>query len=513
MAADYVIGIDQGTSSTKALLLDREGRVVAQTSRPIETDHPHSGWVEQDPAKIVENVAACLPALLEQAGVAAKNVAGIGIDNHTETLVMWERDSGRPVHPAIVWQCRRSAAETETLDKADNRLLIRERTGLDLDPTFTATKLMWVFRHRPDIAEGLRSGAVLWGTLDTWLIWALTGGATYATESGNASRTMLFRIDRLAWDSDLLELFGLSLAALPEVRRSTGPFGLTDRELLGAQIPITGALGDQQASLFGHGCLGPGEFKCTYGTGAFLWMNVGQTYEPSVDPGILQTVAWDLGTPACGTPTCGTPTYAREGFVLSAGAILDWLADNLGLGRNADEIQRKAGQVANSNGVTLIPAIQGLGSPWWSPNVRAALMGMSSATEAAHVCRAALEAVTFQIRRVLEAMASAGADLGGDLRVDGGLTRSDLLMQMQADLLGRPLRRAEIEHLTPYGAGLLAGLGAGLWSNLGAVQKLPRPCTTFEPRDGLHDDLSGRYRDWCAAVERSLAWAQEQGGG
>ncbi len=503
MTGDYVIGVDQGTSSTKALLIGRDGKLVAEADRPIAVAHPEPGWVEQDPMDMVRNVVACVRELLETADVAAKDVAALGLDNHTETLVLWRRDTGEPVQPAIVWQCRRSTAEAESLDSEANRRLIRRRTGLDLDPTFTATKLLWVCHNRPEIAEGLKSGAILFGTVDCWLIWQLTGGRSYATEGSNASRTMLFRIDEMAWDPDLLALFGLEIAELPEVRPSTGPFGACAPEHFGAEIPIRGVLGDQQAALFGHGCLEQGEFKSTYGTGAFVWMNAGSEYRPVEGAGYLQTVAWTLDR----------PTYALEGFVMYAGAVLDWLVDNLSVAKSAAEVAALAEGAGDSAGVALVPAFQGLASPWWAPNARAAVLGMSSATGKGQICHAALEAVCFQVRRVLEDMMSAQVRPSGRVRADGGLTRSAYLLQMQADVLGLPVQRAAMEHLTPFGAGLLAGLGAGVWSDLSAIGGLTGGGSLYDPSRVESADWDGRYGAWCAAVDCVLAWPAGGAGG
>ncbi len=495
--ADYVIGVDQGTSSTKAVLVDQDGRVVAKAGRPIAVSHPEPGWVEQDPESMVANVIACVRELLEVSRIRPEAVAGLGIDNHTETLVLWERESGRPVHPAIVWQCRRSTAEAETVDDADRRRLIRRRTGLDLDPTFTATKLGWIFRHRPEIAEGIRAGRVLWGTVDCWLVWRLTGGAVYATESSNAARTMLFDIGALNWDAELIDLFELALPSLPELRASSGPFGACHSSHFGAQTAITAALGDQQAALLGHACLRPGEFKSTYGTGAFVWMNAGHEYRPVEKAGYLQTVAWHLDR----------PTYALEGFVMYAGAILDWLVDRLELCEDPGEVVRCAERAGSSGGVALVPAFQGLASPWWDPNARAALFGLAGDSGKGEICHAALEAVCFQVRRVLDGMASAAVTPCGVVRADGGLTRSDYLLQMQADILGLPVRRAGIAHLTPYGAALMAGLGADLWSDVGALGGLSQSTGACMPRPEQEAEWSGRYRTWCRAIDRCRDWS------
>ena len=492
MRAPHVIGIDQGTSSTKALLLDATARVVAVTERPIAVDHPQPGWVEQDPEAMVANVVACARELLEKAGVRAGEVVGLGIDNHTETLVLWERESGRAVCPAIIWQCRRSSAEAEALGGAGAAPLVRQRTGLDLDPTFTATKLAWIFRHRPDIARGIRSGRVLWGTVDCWLIWRLSGGAVHATDYSNASRTMLFDIGALAWDEELAALFELTLPSVPEVRPSTGPFGRCLPEHLGADIPIAAALGDQQAALFGQGCLAPGELKCTYGTGAFLWMNAGRTDTPADDTGCPRTLAWYLDG----------PTYAREGFVMYAGAALDWLVQRLGLCADTAEVLQRARDAQRSDGVMLVPAFQGLASPWWNPNVRAAILGLSGDSGKGVICHAALEAVCFQVRKALEAMESGAVSPSGTMRVDGGLTRSGYLLQLQADVLGLPVQAADMPHVTAFGTALMAGIGAGVW-RAGEVSGTPGggEGARYEPRARDAPQWSQRYQDWCGAVE------------
>ena len=498
MTACYVIGVDQGTSGTKAVLVDHEGRPVAEAGRPIGVAHPEPGWVEQDPEAMVANVVACVRELLAVSGVRPEAVAGLGIDNHTETLVVWERGSGRAVLPAIVWQCRRSTAEAEALDRAETRRLLRRRTGLDLDPTFTATKLAWIFRHRPEIAAGLREGRLLWGTVDCWLVFRLSGGTVYATESSNASRTMLFDIGALQWDPELVELFELTLPSLPELRPSAGLFGTCHPDRFGARIPITAALGDQQAALLGQGCVRPGELKCTYGTGAFVWMNAGHEYRPAAEAGYLQTVAWHLDR----------PTYALEGFVMYAGAMLDWLVDRLGLCADVAALLRCAESAGGSSGVALVPAFQGLASPWWDPRARAALFGLGGDSGKGEMGHAALEAICFQVRRVLEDMAGAAVQPGGVVRADGGLTRSEYLMQMQADVIGLPLRRAGGAHVTPCGAALMAGLGAGLWSDLGALEDLTRGGgASYRPRPGHEAAWSERYAAWLRAVARCREWS------
>ncbi|MDH3673535.1 MAG: FGGY-family carbohydrate kinase, partial [Gammaproteobacteria bacterium] len=404
--------------------------------------------------------------------------------------------TGEPVHPAIVWQCRRSTDEASALSQPDNICLIRQRTGLDLDPTFTATKLKWISNHRPEIARGLACGDVLFGTVDTWILWKLTGGKTYASESSNASRTMLFRIDELEWDQDLVRLFELHIDKFPDTLASTGPFGLTEQHWFDTQIPICGVLGDQQAALFGHGCFDKGQVKATYGTGAFVWSNAGDKYNPIDTTGFLQTVAWHLDH----------PTYALEGFVMYAGATIDWLVNTLGV-NDAIGVLRAASEVGDSEGVFLLPAFQGLASPWWRPTVRAAMLGLSGASRREHICQAGLEAICFQVRSVCEPMAEAlGAPIE-HLRVDGGLTRSEYLMQTQADILCIPLFRSTVDEVTAYGVALLAGLGGGFWRDLDELLPLIGTSSTYKPRTAARARWDEHYARWLKGVDAVTDWS------
>lgn len=488
-----VIGIDQGTTNTKAVAVDAAGRLLHAAARPIATRAPQPGWVEQDPARMFANVVDCVREVLAAAGET--DVAGLGIANQTETLVVWDRRSGEPLMPAIVWQCRRGDAELQELRSDRTLALIRDRTGLDLDPTFTAGKLRWLFRHRPAIAEGLRRGDHLFGTVDCWLIWKLTGGAIHATDSSNAARTLLFDIARLAWDPELLELFGLSIARLPEARPSTGPFGHTDGALFGRAIPITAALGDQQASLFGHGCFEPSSIKATYGTGAFLWLNAGHRPDIAAGEGLLRTIAWHRDEPC----------YALEGFVMSAGAALEWLASRLSIPDGGRGVVALAQQAGASGGVILIPAFQGLAGPWWRPDARAALLGMTESTTSGHICHAGLEAICFQVRALLESIAESTGRKIETLRVDGGPTRSAYLMQLQADILQRPLAVSAFDSVSPYGAALMAGLGAGLWTTLDQLRAVLPPPALVAPNPANTATWDRAYRTWRALTDAILA--------
>jgi glycerol kinase len=468
--ADFHLGLDQGTTNTKAVLIDQDGAIIAVAERRLGISSPQAGWIEQDPEEMVAN---CIAVMRE---VARPGIAAIGICNQTETLVVWDAKTGAPLMPAMGWQCRRSAADADAM--RPHAETIAAATGLDLDPSFTATKLRWLFRTRPEIAARLRDGSALWGTVDTWLLWKLTGGKSYATEAGNASRTMLYDINACAWSPALESLFSLDLPCKPEAGDSTRSFGALAHDILGADIPVTAVLGDQQASLYGHGCLNPGDLKASFGTGAFIWRNTGDAPKLADRKGCLATIAWKRGA----------PTYALEGFVMYAGAIIEWLLKTLNLGDDPARVEALARTVPDSGGVALIPAFQGLGSPFWDANMRAALTGLSAATTPAHICRAGLEAIAFQTRAVLEAM-------GGDhvlLSVDGGAARSALLMEMLAQTLSVPVRKAAHEHMAGYGVAMMAReSGAPACSRKG----LPPPSR----RTGK-GPLDTAYGDWLQTI-------------
>jgi glycerol kinase len=482
-----VIGLDQGTTNVKAIALDSRGVVLAEAQRPIATRSPSAGIVEQDAEAIFATAVACIRDVVSRCGRPVQDIAGLGIANQTETLIIWDRTTGKPVMPAMIWQDRRGALEIESLrDKSE---MIRARTGLDLDPTFTAAKLRWVSRNWPEIAAGLKDGRLLFGTVDTWLIWKLTGGATYATEPSNASRTMLFDIARLDWDPELIALFDLTLPTLPECRASNANFGSTNPALFGAAVPITGVMGDQQASLFGHGCFSEGDLKVTYGTGAFLWMNAGARPPQTEAKGIIRTIAW----------ATDKPCYAYEGFVMYAGKIVDWLATRLAIEDGAAGVIAAAKKSGNDDGVLLIPAFQGLASPWWQPSMRAAFLGLSEATSPGNIAQAGLEAIAFQIRAILDALETDRKSQSA-MKVDGGLTRAKYFLELQSNLLGRPLMQAQ--SVTPFGAALMAGLGAGLWSSLNELRGLITHGNRIEPRpDGA---LEARYRQWLDAIRMMM---------
>ncbi|MGH6941370.1 FGGY-family carbohydrate kinase [Hypericibacter sp.] len=488
------MGIDQGTTNTKVVAIDREGRVLAQADRPIASASPQLGWVEQDPNGMLANLVACVREVLAKLEREPAQVAGLGIANQTETLVIWDCHSGEPVLPAMVWKCRRGDEEIAPLRRNETVAALRAKTGLDLDPTFTAAKLKWIFVNRPEIGARLASGDCLFGTVDCWLIWKLTSGATYATEPGNASRTMLLDIASATWDPELAVLFDLQLARMPELRRSADRFGSTLPEFFGGPIPITAAMGDQQAALFGHGCFDPLQLKVTYGTGAFLWVNAGQDPAIKATDGLIRTIAWSFDR----------PTYALEGFVMYAGAILDWLATRLAVEGGGAGIVREAQQAGSSDGVLLVPAFQGLAAPWWRPEVRAGLIGMTEATSRGHLCHAGLEALCYQIRAVLEGVHRSTGQAIGAVRVDGGPTRSDYLMQMQADILQQPLNVSAFDSMTPYGVALMAGLGAGLWRGVDELRPLVKPSKQIRPDPAARARWDAGYQEWLAASEALL---------
>lgn len=481
---DIILGIDQGTTNTKVVAIDGQGTVLGQAGRPIATTAPEPGFVEQDAEVMVGNILACVGELLDRLALKPAQIMALGIANQTETLVVWDPATGVPVMPAIVWQCRRGGEELEALRSDDAVRFVKARTGLDLDPTFTAAKLLWLKHHRPAIAAGISDGRLRWGTVDTWLVSSLTQGETYATEPSNASRTMLFDIDKLVWDNDLVRLFGLNLTRFPECRTSAARFGETSKALLGARIQIPGVMGDQQAALFGHGCYEERELKVTYGTGAFLWMNAGAKPSPAPGGGIIRTIAWQIDKPC----------YAYEGFVMYAGKILDWLAERLSIPGGGAAVAAEAERAGTSAGALLVPAFQGLASPWWQPELRAGLLGLSAATTRGHLAHAGLEAVCYQIRAVLD-----GIGRGSIVKADGSMTRSRYFTRLQASVLGAPLFVSASDAMTPFGVALMAGLGAGHWRALTELRRLTRPGERVEPGDVAAYQSS--FEIWSKAVD------------
>jgi glycerol kinase len=487
-----ILAIDEGTTGVTALVVDADGRLLGRGYRELTAYFPHPGEVEQDPDEIFQVALGAAREALRQAQVVP---AGLGITNQRETVCVWERDTGRPLHRAIVWQDRRTAARCAELARQRTGPLIRRRTGLVLDPYFSATKIEWLLEHVPGLALRVASGEAVFGTIDTWLAFRLTNGQVYATDHTNASRTMLYNIDTRTWDPGLLRLFGVRPEALPEVRSSSGAFGVCNAEHLGAEIPVAGMAGDQQAALFGQGCVESGQAKNTYGTGAFLLLNTGKRRAQS-QHGLLTTIA-------CGPR--GEPVYALEGSVFIAGAAIQWLRDGLKLIDHAGETEHLALEVPDTGGVYFVPAFVGLGAPQWEPNARGTIVGLTRGTTRAHLARAALEAMAFSTKDVLDAMAADAKLRLRALQVDGGAAANDFLMQFQADLLGVPVARPDVIETTALGAAALAGLALGVWAKP-ADFLAGRRFTRFVP--GPHASaVRGHQAEWRRAIDTALAWA------
>jgi glycerol kinase len=489
----FILSLDQGTTSSRAIVFDREGLPVGTAQQEFPQIYPEPGHVEHDPEAIWESQWTCAKRALAEARVAADQVAAIGIANQRETTILWERDSGRPVANAIVWQSRITTPLCQQLKKEGDEASVREKTGLVLDPYFSATKV----RHLLDTIPGLRPraerGEILFGTVDSFLMWRLSGGKVHATDVTNASRTLLFNIHTLDWDDELLRIFGVPREILPEVRPSSCLFGETAPEFFGKSIPISGAAGDQQAATFGQACFDSGSAKNTYGTGCFLLMNLGT--QPIISQnGLLTTLGCTRGT---------TPTYCLEGSVFVAGAVVQWIRDGLGLIGTSAEVEQLAIAEPDSGGVYFVPAFVGLGAPYWDPEARGMITGITRGTNRSHIARAAIESIAFQTRDVLDAMQRDSHIELAHLKVDGGASRNDLLMQFQADLLGVAVRRPRVAETTALGAAYLAGLAVGYWqdeSELAGNWALDRefvPTLAREARDA-------RQRDWSRAVQRAL---------
>ena len=517
----YVLALDQGTTSSRAIVFDERGQNRGMAQRELRQIYPQSGWVEHDPEEIWRGQLACARLALRRAGVRADQVAAIGITNQRETTVVWDRLTGQPVHNAIVWQDRRTAKRCETLKKRGHAGLIGTHTGLVVDPYFSASKLEWILNSIPGLRTHAARGELAFGTIDTWLVWKLSGGRLHLTDPSNASRTMLYDIHRHAWDERLLRLFRIPASMLPRVLPSSQVYGESDAKLLGAAIPIAGIAGDQQAALFGQGCIRPGMAKNTYGTGCFLLLNTGAKAVKS-EGGLLTTVAAVAGKLEKGERNSGQKKpdrgqsrgfqaaggqYALEGSVFMGGAVIQWLRDELRLIRKSADVEALASQVADPGGVYLIPAFTGLGAPYWDPYARGAIVGMTRGTSAAHIARAALESIAFQSTELLEIMQRESAIRLHELRVDGGAAANNLLMQMQADLLGVPVIRPRILETTALGAAYLAGLATGVWTDSAEIASLWRSDKRFEPRMN-RNEAADRLGEWRRAVQRALRWTR-----
>jgi glycerol kinase len=505
----WVLALDQGTTSSRSMLFDHEGNVVAIAQREFRQWFPQSGWVEHDPEEIWATQAATISEVLTRAHATPADVAAVGITNQRETTVLWERRSGLPVANAIVWQDRRTAEACEGLRAAGHEAEVTARTGLLLDPYFSGTKLAWLLDHVPGARSRAERGELAFGTIDSWLIWNLTGGRAHLTDATNASRTLLFNLHTGEWDARLLELLRVPAAVLPRVVPSSLAAGAEAVTIDGQERPLCGIAGDQQAALFGQACFDAGMVKNTYGTGCFMLMNTGSDPLPSRHR-LLTTVACTAGAgaggPAAGTGTRDARRYALEGAVFVGGAVVQWLRDGLGLIGSSDEIEALAMSVPDTGGVSFVPAFTGLGSPHWDPHARGTLLGISRGTTRAHIARAALEAIAYQSAELLGAMQRDATRPLIEMRVDGGASRNDLLLQFQADLLGVPVLRPRSVETTALGAAWLAGLGVGFWRSLEELAQSWQLGTRFEPRLD-RDRAAALMGEWGRAVERARGWA------
>ena len=488
----YLIAIDQGTTSSRAIVFDRRGVVVGAAQRELPQIFPKPGWVEHDPMEILSGQLGVLDEAVARAGIRAADVAAIGVTNQRETTVVWDRRTGRPVHNAIVWQCRRTADYCDRLKESGFGEVIRARTGLVADAYFSGSKLRWLLENVPGARAQAESGGLLFGTVDTWLVWNLTGGKVFVTDHSNASRTMLFDIRSLEWDADILRELGIPAQMLPEVAPSAGVHGTVASGAL-CGVPIAGIAGDQQAALFGQRCLEPGAAKNTYGTGCFILMNTGDVLAESSN-GLLSTIAWNIA---------GETTYALEGSVFVAGAALQWLRDGLGLISDVAQSRECAMRVPDSGGAYMVPAFVGLGAPHWDPRARGTIVGLTRGTTRDHVVRAALESIAFQSMDVIRAMeADSGISLRG-IRADGGASANDFLMQFQADVLGTPVVRPRVIESTALGAARLAGLAVGFPADGPDFAADAGPELVFEPAMG-EEERARLVSGWREAVGRTL---------
>ncbi|MHB8909162.1 MAG: glycerol kinase GlpK [Syntrophales bacterium] len=493
----FLLALDQGTTSSRAIVFDDAGSVVASAQKEFRQYYPRPGWVEHDPREIWETQSGVAALALKNANLGGADIAGLGITNQRETTVVWERATGRPITNAIVWQDRRTAAACDRLKTEGLGEMIREKTGLVPDAYFSGTKIAWILDHLPGARRMAEEGRLAFGTIDTWLIWNLTGGARHVTDCSNASRTMLCNIHTGDWDDDLLRILDIPRAMLPEIHASSEVYGETTAAAFSHPIPIGGAAGDQQAALFGQLCTRPGMVKNTYGTGCFMLMNTGEMPVLSANH-LLTTVAWKIGE---------RTDYALEGSVFVGGAVVQWLRDGLGIIASSSDVEALALQVDDTDGVYLVPAFAGLGAPQWDPYARGVLVGITRGTTAAHIARAALESIAYQSADLLECMRADSRIAIGELRVDGGATANDTLMQFQADILGVPVVRPPIRETTALGAAYLAGLAVGCWKSADEIgNRLPVE-RRFLP-NMARERVERLTRGWKRALERSRNWAE-----
>jgi len=487
----YVLALDEGTTSARALLFDEEARIRAVEQVPIQSVYPRDGWVEQDPEQIWQSQSSALRRAVEKAQVAVHDIAAVGITNQRETTIVWDRASGEPIAPAIVWQCRRTADVCRALLDAGHGPVVAEKTGLVIDAYFSGTKIAWILDHVPDARRRAEAGELAFGTVDSWLVWKLTGGRVHSIDRSNASRTMLMNLAGGDWDDEMLELFGVPLAMLPAIRPSCGVVGETEASLLGRALPIAGVAGDQQAALFGQACFRPGMSKNTYGTGCFLLEHTGDRAPVSRHKLLATTAATPEGR-----------AYALEGAIFIAGAAVQWLRDSLGLLESAQESKKLAESIPDTAGVYLVPAFVGLGAPYWDSQARGLITGLTQGARREHVVRATLESIAYQTRDLVDAMEADSGQPLAELRADGGAAANDFLMQFQADILGRPVVRPANLETTAAGAAFLAGLATGVWSGTDQIETFWKADRRFEPQ--MDATRRGElYAGWRKAIDRA----------
>ena len=492
----YILSLDQGTTSSRALIFNEKGEKLSCCQEEFEQIFVKGGWVEHDPMDIWNSQLRVAKSAIEEAGISPADIAGIGVTNQRETTIVWDRETGKPVYNAIVWQCRRTKDICAKFSQQGLEKFFSEKTGLVIDPYFSATKVKWILDNVEGAREKANEGRLLFGTVDTWLIWNLTGEKVHATDYTNASRTMMFNIHTLEWDEEILGLLGIPKSILPKVVDSSGVMGVTEKSVLGAEIKISGCAGDQQAALFGQCCFHKGDVKNTYGTGGFLLMNTGKEPVKSVS-GLLTTIAWSKG---------GKVTYALEGSVFVAGAVVKWLRDELKMIDDAAQTEEIARSVEDSGGVYVVPAFVGLGTPYWDPSARGSIFGLTRGSSRAHIVRACLEAICYQTADVIDAMVKDTGSLN-TVRVDGGASANDFIMEFQADILDRPVIRPENVESTATGAAFLAGLGCGVWKSEEEIMQISGSFKEFAPamKSAKRKALRG---GWEKAVKRSLNWEE-----
>ncbi len=498
MSKHFILALDQGTTSSRAILFDHSGKNRATTQKDFKQIFPKPGWVEHDPEDIWDSQIQSALNISEQANISFSDIAGIGITNQRETTIVWDKETGKPIYNAIVWQDRRTSKYCDSLKQKGHLDRIKKKTGLIIDAYFSATKLKWILDHVEGAREKAKVGKLCFGTVDTWLIWNLTKGKTFVTDVSNASRTMLFNIKTLEWDTELLDLFEIPLSVLPEVKESSEIYGVTDRSIFGVEIPIAGIAGDQQAALFGQLCTEKGMVKNTYGTGCFLLMNTGNKPVYS-ENNLLTTIAWKIN---------GKTSYALEGSVFVGGAVVQWIRDGLHLIKDAKEIEELANEVEDNGGVYFVPALTGLGAPYWDSYARGTIIGLTRGTTKSHIARAALEGIAYQVYDIVKSMEADANAKGTELRVDGGASANNLLLQFQADIFKFPVVRPDFLETTALGAAYLAGLAVGFWDTVDELKKQWSIDRIFKPNleESKVTKLVGQ---WHRAVARSKDWIED----